>query len=150
VRNVSFDRVVLIFNPKSTGQAQKQAEDLRRDLGQRVPMLAADLVPTEHAGHATELSRTPAGAGSPLVVSVSGDGGYNEVVNGVMQAGNDRAASAVLAAGTPTTTGAPRGNCRLRRRSLRAPSAALTCSASPQAARPTMSSDTPTRTSGWG
>ncbi len=62
-------------------------------------MLAVDLVPTEHAAHATELSRTAAGAGSPLVVSVSGDGGYNEVVNGVRQAGNERAASAVLAAG---------------------------------------------------
>ncbi len=33
------------------------------------------------------------------MVSVSGDGGYNEVVNGVMQAGNDRAVAAVLAAG---------------------------------------------------
>lgn len=33
------------------------------------------------------------------MVSVSGDGGYNEVVNGVMQSGNDRASCAVLAAG---------------------------------------------------
>ena len=37
--------------------------------------------------------------GSPLIVSVSGDGGYNEVVNGVMDAGNDRAVCAVRAAG---------------------------------------------------
>lgn len=117
-----FDRVVLIFNPKSTGQARERAEDLRRDLGQRVPTLTVDLVPTEHAGHATELARTAAGAGSPLVVSVSGDGGYNEVVNGVMQAANDRAASAVRA--TPTTTGAPRRSGRSPRRSPRAPSAA--------------------------
>jgi diacylglycerol kinase family enzyme len=58
-----------------------------------------DLVPTEHAGHATELACAAAVVGAPLVVSVSGDGGYNEVVNGVMQAGNDRAATAVLAAG---------------------------------------------------
>jgi len=94
-----FDRVVLIFNPNSSGQARERAEELRRDLGQRVPTLTVDLVPTEHAGHATELARTAAGAGSPLVVSVSGDGGYNEVVNGVMEAANDRAASAVLAAG---------------------------------------------------
>jgi diacylglycerol kinase family enzyme len=58
-----------------------------------------DLLPTEHAGHATDLSRAAAEAGAPLVVSVSGDGGYNEVVNGVMQAANDRAFTAVLAAG---------------------------------------------------
>jgi diacylglycerol kinase family enzyme len=94
-----FDRVVLIFNPKSTGQARERAEELRRDLGRRVPGLAVDLMPTEHAGHATELSRAVAGSGRPLVVSVSGDGGYNEVVNGVMQAGNDQASTAVLAAG---------------------------------------------------
>jgi len=30
-------------------------------------------------------------------VSVSGDGGYNEVVDGVMQAGNDNAVCAVQA-----------------------------------------------------
>jgi diacylglycerol kinase family enzyme len=91
--------VVLIFNPHSTGHAQERAEELRRDLGGRVPGLAVGMMPTEHAGHATELSRTAAASGRPLVVSVSGDGGYNEVVNGVMQAGNDRASSAVLAAG---------------------------------------------------
>lgn len=95
----SFDRVVLIFNPNSTGDAQELAEGLQRDLAQRVPDLTVDLLPTEHAGHATELSRAAAEVGAPLIVSVSGDGGYNEVVNGVMQAANDRAFAAVLAAG---------------------------------------------------
>ncbi len=64
-----------------------------------MPTLRVDLLPTEHAGHATDLSRAAAEVGRPLVVSVSGDGGYNEVVNGVMQAGNEQAVSAVLAAG---------------------------------------------------
>jgi diacylglycerol kinase family enzyme len=91
--------VVLIFNPQSTGQAQERAEELRRDLARRAPTLTVDLQATEHAGHATELSREAAAAGRPLVVSVSGDGGYNEVVNGVMQADNPDAATAVLAAG---------------------------------------------------
>ena len=95
----SFDRVVLIFNPKSTGQARELAEGLRADLAERVPTLDVELLPTEHAGHATELARVAAERGRPLVMSVSGDGGYNEVVNGVMQAGNDRAVAAVLAAG---------------------------------------------------
>ena len=57
--------------------------------------------------------------GRPLVVSVSGDGGYNEVVNGVMDAGNDRAVSAVRAAGTRSTSSAPRrrsGSASSRRR----------------------------------
>jgi diacylglycerol kinase family enzyme len=94
-----FDRVVLIFNPQSTGRARGRAEELRRELGRRVPGLAVNLMPTEHAGHATELARAVADSGRPLVVSVSGDGGYNEVVNGVMQAGNYQASTAVLAAG---------------------------------------------------
>ena len=68
-----FDRVVLIFNPQSTGRAQERAEELRRELGRRVPGLAVNLMPTEHAGHATELSRAVADSGRPLVVSVSGD-----------------------------------------------------------------------------
>ena len=94
-----FDRVVLIFNPQSTGQAQERAEELQRDLARLAPTLTVDLQATEHAGHATELSREAAAAGRPLVVSVRGDGGYNEVVNGVMQADNPDAATAVLAAG---------------------------------------------------
>ena len=95
----SFDRVVLIFNPHSTGEAKELAEELREDLAERVPTLAVELLPTQHAGHAVELSREAAEVGAPLVVSVSGDGGYNEVLNGVMQADNDRAFAAVLAAG---------------------------------------------------
>jgi len=91
--------VVLIFNPHSTGKARERAEELHRELRRRVPGLAVSLMPTEHAGHATELSRSAADSGRPLVVSVSGDGGYNEVVNGVMQAGNDQASTAVLPAG---------------------------------------------------
>jgi diacylglycerol kinase family enzyme len=91
--------VVLIFNPHSTGQAQQRAEDLRADLSRRAMSLPVDLLPTEYAGHATELARAAAEVGAPLVVSVSGDGGYNEVVNGVMQAGNERAVAAVSAAG---------------------------------------------------
>jgi diacylglycerol kinase family enzyme len=57
------------------------------------------LSPTQHAGHARELAREAARTGRPLVVSVSGDGGYNEVVNGVMDAGNEHAVCAVRAAG---------------------------------------------------
>ena len=94
-----FDRVVLIFNPQSTGQAQERAEELQQDLARLAPTLRVELQATEHAGHAIELSRQAGATGHPLVVSVSGDGGYNEVVNGVMQAGNPDAATAVMAAG---------------------------------------------------
>jgi diacylglycerol kinase (ATP) len=94
-----FDRIVIIFNPHSTGNAPRSAEELRHELAQRLPTVPLELCLTRHAGHARELARAAATTGRPLIVSVSGDGGYNEVVDGVMQAGNDRAICAVRAAG---------------------------------------------------
>jgi diacylglycerol kinase (ATP) len=95
----SFDRIVVIFNPHSTGNAARSAAELRDDLARRIPSVPLELAPTQHAGHARNLAREAAGTGRPLIVSVSGDGGYNEVVNGVMDAGNERAVCAVRAAG---------------------------------------------------
>jgi diacylglycerol kinase (ATP) len=94
-----FSNVVLIFNPNSTGDAHGLASQLQRDLAERLPGLAVELRPTAHAGHARELARTAAGHGRPLIVSVSGDGGYNEVVNGIMDAGEHHATAALEAAG---------------------------------------------------
>ncbi len=95
----SFDRIVLIFNPQSTGNAAESAEELRDELADRLGSVPLHLSPTRSAGHARDQAREAAGTGRPLIVSVSGDGGYNEVVNGVMDAGNDRAVCAVRAAG---------------------------------------------------
>jgi diacylglycerol kinase family enzyme len=95
----SFDRIVIVFNPQSTGNAARSAEELRAELAERLPDVPLELSPTQHAGHARDLARKAAGTGMPLIVSVSGDGGYNEVVNGVMDAGNERAVCAVRAAG---------------------------------------------------
>jgi diacylglycerol kinase (ATP) len=94
-----FDRVVLIFNPHSTGNAQDKAVQLRDELSVRVPQLPVELAATQHAGHARDLARDAALRGQPLLVSVSGDGGYNEVVDGVMASGSQEAVCAVLAAG---------------------------------------------------
>ena len=94
-----FDRVVVIYNPNSTGSAPEMAEQLRDDLAERLPDLPVTLSPTQRAGHARELAEEAAGTGNPLVVSVSGDGGYNEVVDGLMRAGNSSVVGAVMAAG---------------------------------------------------
>ncbi|WP_448612906.1 diacylglycerol/lipid kinase family protein [Modestobacter sp. URMC 112] len=94
-----FDRILIIFNPHSTGDAPHSAEELRAELARRLPGVPLEMCPTQYAGHARELAREAAGTGRPLLVSVSGDGGYNEVVDGVMQAGTDRAVCAVRAAG---------------------------------------------------
>jgi diacylglycerol kinase (ATP) len=94
-----FDRIVVIFNPQSSGDGPRLAEELGTDLARRLPGVPVCLCPTERAGHARDLAREAARTGHPLIVSVSGDGGYNEVVDGVMQAGNDKAVCAVKAAG---------------------------------------------------
>ena len=99
VRCDFFDRIVVIFNPQSTGEAPRLAEELGADLAGRLPSTVVSLSPTEHAGHARDLAREAAGIGHPLIISVSGDGGYNEVVDGAMQAGNKDVACAVMAAG---------------------------------------------------
>lgn len=97
----AFESIVLIFNPNSTGDAPQLAAGLRDRLTGLLPYPAEILLkPTDHAGHAVELAREAASGGTNvLIVSVSGDGGYNEVVNGVMQAGNPQAVCAVMAAG---------------------------------------------------
>lgn len=97
----SFDTISIIFNPNSTGDAPKLAAELQQQLKDSLHYPArVELHPTAHAGHAVELARSAADSGGKvLVVSVSGDGGYNEVVNGVMASSNANAASAVLAAG---------------------------------------------------
>jgi len=105
-----FDRVVLIFNSHSTGLAPQLAEELRADLIGRLPGVQIAMMPTESAGHARGLALEAAQVGRPLIVSVSGDGGHNEVVDGVMQSGNP---------GSPRWTdadaalrGTGRGGCR--------------------------------------
>jgi diacylglycerol kinase (ATP) len=94
-----FDRIVVIFNPQSTGPAAQRAKELEAALAERLPDTPLQLCPTERAGHARELAAKAAVTGRPLIVSVSGDGGYNEVVDGVMQTGNRDAVCAVMAAG---------------------------------------------------
>src|SRR6185437_8229100 len=62
-----FDRVVLIFNPNSTGDAKDKAAELRDELSVRVPQLPVELSATQHAGHARDLARDAARAGQPLL-----------------------------------------------------------------------------------
>ncbi len=82
-----FKQVIIIFNPNSSGDAKTEAGALRRRLVAVRPDLEVVLRPTEYAGHATGIAHQAAHEfQNPLIVSVSGDGGYNEVINGVMRA----------------------------------------------------------------
>lgn len=98
----AFDAIVLIYNPKSTNDAYAKAKEFKTAL--RAIDYRATLAPTNHRGHAREIAAAYVGKYSrPLIVSVSGDGGYNEVINGVMEASAKHSTSkpvvAVIGAG---------------------------------------------------
>ena len=98
-----YDRVVVVFNPNSTGDGPGNARGFHEELRRRRPDLAVELAETQHAGHAVQLAEEAVYAHpATLVVSASGDGGYHEVVNGVMRARRRRpgaGTAAVLASG---------------------------------------------------
>ena len=101
-----FDHIAVIYNPNSTGNAEKLAKSFASSVKKhkKATGVPVTLVPTKRARHAIELSKTIASTYKrPLIISSSGDGGYNEVVNGVMQAisrhHSARPVVAVLAAG---------------------------------------------------
>ncbi|TDL37352.1 diacylglycerol/lipid kinase family protein [Arthrobacter nitrophenolicus] len=93
-----YDRIILVFNPNKPGMSDR-IDEVQRDLAAGVPDLGIELLATGFAGHARDLACSVAGRGSPLIVSVSGDGGYNEVVNGVMDVPGSNAVCTVLPAG---------------------------------------------------
>ena len=94
-----FDRIVLIYNPANARIPQTLAEGVRDELCRRLPDSPVTLQPTRYAGHANELAAAAAATGRPLIVAVSGDGVYNEVVNGIMDVEGSSALSAVVAGG---------------------------------------------------
>ena len=67
-------RTTLIVNPYASRVTPELAEQVARAVG------ASETVFTERAGHATELTRD---AETDAVVVFSGDGGFNEALNGV-------------------------------------------------------------------
>lgn len=85
----AFDHIAIIYNPNSTGDAPNMAQALADEIDKNFKTIGvkATLTTTKRARHAIELSKNISlKYKRPLIVSVSGDGGYNEVVNGAMQA----------------------------------------------------------------
>jgi diacylglycerol kinase family enzyme len=94
-----FDRIVLVYNPANPRIPLTLAASVRDDLRRQLPDLPVTFQPTRYPGHARELAHAAAGSGRPLIIAVSGDGVYSEVVNGIMDVDGSRAVSAVAAAG---------------------------------------------------
>ena len=101
-------RTTLIVNPYASKVTPALAEQVADALG------AAETVFTERAGHATELARE---ADAEAVVVFSGDGGFNEVLNGARP---ETVLGFVPGGGTsvlPRALGLPRDPVAARRRS---------------------------------
>ncbi len=87
-----YSAVSIIYNPNSTGPSKAHANALAKKLRQTSLKSIVKVIPTTHAGHAESLAYQLAAASpKPLIISSSGDGGYNEVINGAMQAQNNGA-----------------------------------------------------------
>lgn len=98
----AFSSISIIFNPNSTGDGKAMAKSFQAELHRRLPGQDITLVPTRHAGHAEELAYELAKASKrPLIISASGDGGYHEVINGIVRANADgaKAVAGLLPAG---------------------------------------------------
>jgi len=100
IAKVKFSKINIIYNPLSSRDSKTLALGLQTRLQKAITDTEINCIPTDHPGHARELAReTALNEDRPLIVSASGDGGYNEVINGVMDAGKTRAVCAVLPAG---------------------------------------------------
>jgi diacylglycerol kinase family enzyme len=73
-------RVVLVANPYATNVTPERLAAVERELA-RVAEVA--VVETERPQHATELVTDACGGGADAVVVYSGDGGFNEALNGL-------------------------------------------------------------------
>lgn len=108
---MSYSLIAIIYNPNSTRGGKQQARKLAAKLSKKLPHQKVELLETEHAGHGEELAYTIATSYKhPLIISSSGDGGYNEVVNGAMRAQHQ--------GHTPTTGLLPAGNANDHYRNL--------------------------------
>lgn len=74
--------ITIIYNPVSTGPGKKNALAVQKKLGSQYK---TELIATTHPGHAEEIASAITQAGKPhIIMCSSGDGGYNEVINGVL------------------------------------------------------------------
>lgn len=86
---MNYPIVAVIYNPNSTGSSKVMAEDFEKSIRNHAPKQKVTLIPTKYAGHAEKLAyKISKRYKTPLIFSSSGDGGYNEVINGAVKAQN--------------------------------------------------------------
>lgn len=81
---MKFTKIIIIYNPNSTGDSKKNAKELSKNLKKVAKKCDVKLVATKRTGHGEEIAEKYSAA-RHFIVSSSGDGGYHEVVNGIMK-----------------------------------------------------------------
>lgn len=82
----AISKIIIIYNPNSTGNGKLNAEQLQHQLAS-VSKIPVTLQPTDFAGHAEKIVTELPNDENIMVISSSGDGGYHEVINGVLSHG---------------------------------------------------------------
>ena len=91
-------KVTIIYNPKSTGAGKQNADRLAHDL--RSEGFSVEVRHTTHPGHGEAIAKQLAARKEEnILISSSGDGGYHEVVNGVLSVTDSRLIVGVLPSG---------------------------------------------------
>ena len=109
-----YSSVTIIYNNVSTGDSEENARTFARKLERTQYKGNISLRATERADHARQIAYDIAKKEThPLIISSSGDGGYNEVINGALEAAD--------ATHTPVTGLLPSGNANDHYKQLHQP-----------------------------
>lgn len=93
---MAVKNIYIIYNPKSTGSSYQNALKLKKQLAS--VNLTASLISTKRPAHARELAQQYAGDDT-IIISSSGDGGFNEIINGVLTSTYPETVVSVLPSG---------------------------------------------------
>lgn len=89
-------RYCIIYNPNAGRvKTHHRWQQIQKLLGDD-----ADFLPTQQAGHATELAQQAAETGYPVVVAAGGDGTVHEVMNGIVRSQRTNVTFGVLPLGS--------------------------------------------------
>ena len=109
-----YSSITIIYNNVSTGDSEVNARNLAKKLERTEYVGHVHLQATKHVDHARQIAYEIAKKEShPLIISSSGDGGYNEVINGALEAAS--------AAHRPVTGLLPSGNANDHYKQLHKP-----------------------------
>ncbi|MDP4038764.1 MAG: acylglycerol kinase family protein [bacterium] len=93
-----FENILIIANPKSRRHGDKKAGKLREKLLVSLPEIETDIFTTKGPDHARTLAYLEAkNSSNLLIISASGDGTYNEVVNGIKKADRETGRNTIAA-----------------------------------------------------